>query len=177
MQYTVRPAIVSDLNKIVQILDQSRAFFKQNKIDQWQDGYPFPETILQDIQNGNSYLLLGDEQVIGTAALCQGIEEAYANIYNGQWHSAGPYACIHRVAVANTVKGTGAAGALLQTVLQMGFATGVDSIRIDTHRDNLPMQKFLQKNGFTYCGIVYLASGAERFSYDLLKEAFPLAYL
>ena len=40
------------------------------------------------------------------------------------------------------------------------------SIRVDTHRDNLPMQRMLQKNGFIYCGIIYLADGKERFAFE-----------
>ena len=33
------------------------------------------------------------------------------------------------------------------------------NIRIDTHRDNKIMQHNILKQGFTYCGIIYLQSG------------------
>ncbi len=47
----------------------------------------------------------------------------------------------------------------------------VDSnIRIDTHLDNRIMQHVIKKYGFTYCGIIYLASGDERLAYQLIKE-------
>ena len=32
----------------------------------------------------------------------------------------------------------------------------IESIRVDTHTKNIPMQKFLEKNGFKACGIIYL---------------------
>lgn len=40
------------------------------------------------------------------------------------------------------------------------------NIRIDTHRDNRIMQRVLTKNGFTYFGLIYLKSGAERLAYQ-----------
>ena len=42
-------------------------------------------------------------------------------------------------------------------------------IRIDTHRDNIPMQKALSKAGFSYRGIIYLESGAERLAYERVE--------
>ena len=39
-------------------------------------------------------------------------------------------------------------------------------LRIDTHRDNIPMQKLLEKNGFVQCGIIHLSNGDERIAYE-----------
>ena len=41
-------------------------------------------------------------------------------------------------------------------------------ISIDTHKDNLIMQKFLSKNGFDRCGIIYVEDGTERIAYQKL---------
>ena len=40
------------------------------------------------------------------------------------------------------------------------------NLRIDTHRDNVVMQHMLDKNGFQYCGIIYLEDGSERLGYQ-----------
>ena len=40
------------------------------------------------------------------------------------------------------------------------------NIRIDTHRDNRIMQHVILGYGFSYCGIIYLASGDERLAYQ-----------
>ena len=40
------------------------------------------------------------------------------------------------------------------------------NLKIDTHRDNIPMQKVLKRNGFCYCGIIYLESGDERLAFQ-----------
>jgi len=43
------------------------------------------------------------------------------------------------------------------------------NIRIDTHKDNRIMQHNIEKHGFTYCGIIYLANGDERLAYQKLS--------
>ena len=57
----------------------------------------------------------------------------------------------------------------------MAYLEGItDNIRIDTHKDNHIMQHNLSKYGFTYCGIIYIASGPSA----LLSNGFdspPLA--
>ena len=40
------------------------------------------------------------------------------------------------------------------------------NIRIDTHRDNRIMRHNIEKHGFAYCGIIYLANGDERLAYQ-----------
>ena len=40
------------------------------------------------------------------------------------------------------------------------------SIRIDTHDDNLSMQRFLTKYGFTHCGTIYLENKETRRAYE-----------
>ena len=39
-------------------------------------------------------------------------------------------------------------------------------IRVDTHRDNRTMQRLLRKNGFCYCGIIYLEDKSERLAFE-----------
>ena len=43
---------------------------------------------------------------------------------------------------------------------------------LDTHKDNI-MQYNIEKYGFTYCGIIYLASGDARLAYQKYAIAIP----
>ena len=45
----------------------------------------------------------------------------------------------------------------------------ISNIRIDTHRDNRIMQKLISRSGFSYCGIILLADGAERLAYQRIS--------
>jgi hypothetical protein len=50
------------------------------------------------------------------------------------------------------------------------------NIRIDTHRDNTIMQYNIAKLGFTYCGIIYLASAGAPVPVGRLPQQERLAY-
>ena len=67
-------------------------------------------------------------------------------------------------------KGKGIAGAMMEAVEALCRERGVRSIKNDTHRDNKSMQRFQAKAGFEYCGIIYLADGAERIAFEKLIE-------
>lgn len=44
-------------------------------------------------------------------------------------------------------------------------------LRADTHRDNLPMQRVLEKAGFSLRGVIYVEDGSERLAYELILSA------
>ena len=80
-------------------------------------------------------------------------------IYDGDWINDSRYGVVHRITSTGNVKGT-ASFCLNWALEQCG------NIRIDTHRDNIVMQLLLDKNGFNYCGIVYVEDGTERIAYQ-----------
>ncbi|MDU2665410.1 MAG: GNAT family N-acetyltransferase, partial [Clostridium perfringens] len=51
-----RQAKISDLDQIVEIIELSKKYLKETKVDQWQDGYPAKEDLRRDIESGNSYV-------------------------------------------------------------------------------------------------------------------------
>ena len=57
---------------------------------------------------------------------------------------------------------------MASTILDQVVAMYPDyhSVRMDTHNDNLSMQKFLTKYGFKHCGTITLANGALRRAYE-----------
>ncbi|MBO7240669.1 MAG: GNAT family N-acetyltransferase, partial [Bacteroidaceae bacterium] len=73
-----------------------------------------------------------------------------------------PYHVIHRIAV--TAPGKGYAQKMFDWALGL-----TETIRIDTHRDNVIMHHILRKYGFIYCGVIYLANGEARDAYQLSK--------
>lgn len=161
-----RKAVVTDANKIMDIIGQAQAYFKECGIDQWQDNYPNPQTIMKDIDNGNSYVLLKDDIIIGTVAIIFDIEKTYEPIYNGNWKSDLEYGVVHRIAIDSRHKGLGFASVILKNVEEICVSKAIRSVRVDTHENNLPMQKLLKKNGFEFCGIIYLEDGSRRMAFE-----------
>ena len=70
---------------------------KNGNTKQWTGGYPTEEIIKKDIENGNSYVCLDEEQkIVGTFAFIQGDDPTYAHIYDGAWiDDKQPYGVIH----------------------------------------------------------------------------------
>ena len=64
------------------------------------------------------------------------------------------YLTIHRVAVSNKYRGKGIATLLFEYAYQYAKNKGLDSIRVDTHIGNIPMQSLTKKLDFKPCGYV-----------------------
>lgn len=161
-----RHAVKSDINDIMKIIGQAQAYLKELGIDQWQNNYPNQETILNDMERSNSYVLLKDNHIVATVAVSFDGEKTYDRIYEGQWISHKEYAVIHRIAVENDHKGSGLSSIIIKKIEKLCLKAGIMSIKVDTHEENISMQSLLKKNDFKYCGIIYLENGNKRIAYE-----------
>lgn len=160
----IRKAEKKDLTDILRIYDHARKFMAQNgNPDQWADKYPSRERIVCDIEEQISYVCIGDQQIRGVFVFFKGEDPTYQVIEKGSWHGNQSYGVIHRVASDGTVRGV-AEACFTFCKNQIGH------LRIDTHKDNIPMQKALEKNGFGRCGIIYTDDGSQRIAYDWIEE-------
>ena len=161
-----RKAIDSDITGIMDVIRQAQAYLKEQGINQWQNNYPNLETVQGDIANENGYVLLNDNKVVATVAVSFDGEKTYESIYSGEWITDCEYAVIHRLAVDNNFKGLGLSSVMIKNIEKMCLASGIYSIRVDTHEENKSMQKMLSKNGFKYCGIIYLEDKSKRIAFE-----------
>ena len=160
-----RPTQQEDIPAVMGIVRQAQAYLKSQGIDQWQNGYPNGEVIAQDIAAGESYVLLKDGQVVGTTVISFRPEKNYEVIYEGNWLSDAPCAVIHRICVDDALKGQGLSGRMIAEAEAQCQERGVTSIKVDTHRKNLSMQRLLEKHGCARCGIIYSDDG-ERIAFE-----------
>lgn len=168
-----RKSVKNDLEAIMEIIRDAQENFKAKGINQWQNGYPNSESILKDIEEENSYVLVQDNRIIATAAVIFGEEVTYRTIFEGKWLSDQPYAVVHRIAVALDQKGRGLSFEIMKQVEILCSEKGVTSLKVDTHEENLPMQGLLKKAGYCYCGIIYLLDGQKRLAYEKLLNEIP----
>lgn len=156
----IRKTELTDLDDVMKIYEDARKYMKENgNPNQWKDNYPGKELIIKDISEGKSYVCIDDGWIAGVFYFGMGPDPTYLNIYEGKWLNDEPYGVIHRIASAKRKKG------VATYCLDWCFKK-CPNIRIDTHRDNLIMQNFLNKNGFTRCGIIYIDDGSERLAYQ-----------
>lgn len=163
-----RKSVEADIDNIMNIIKQAQSYFKEKGIDQWQNNYPNSETIKNDIKLGNSYVLLNENKIVATAAISFDGEKTYDTIYNGEWLSNNKFAVVHRIAVDNSCKGRGVSSLIIKSAEKLCLEKDVHSIKIDTNKENMSMQKLLRKNEFKYCGIIYLEDKNERIAFEKL---------
>lgn len=161
-----RKARENDLIGIMNVIKEAIEYLKEQGVDQWQDGYPNENNILADIKTSESYVFELSGEIVATGYLSFEEEETYRIIDKGQWLSGEPYGVLHRTAVSKKARNTSIAKKFFEEFEQLVKDKNIKSIKIDTHGENIPMQKFLKKLGYIYCGIIYLEDGRERVAFE-----------
>lgn len=152
------PKEIDEIWEILQFAIQSR---KNDGSQQWQDGYPNRDSIVQDLDNDCAYVLADDKGVLAYGAVIFDVEPAYNNI-EGKWLSDGDYVVVHRVAAAERSKGMGIATRFFNEVEKLSKSKNIHSIKVDTNFDNLAMLRIMEKLGYQYCGEVYFRGSARK---------------
>ena len=159
MEYQIDNAAMEDLPRIGEIYACARAFMAQTgNPTQWGTSHPPLPQLKQDIENGKLFALRSGDRIHGVFYFAVEPDPTYAEIFEGNWHCDKPYGVIHRIA------SDGSHG-ILKAAVEFGL-TKTDYLRIDTHEDNRVMRNAVQKQGFRYCGIIYIADGTPRLAYD-----------
>ena len=129
---------------------------------QWGGDYPNGNDARDDIEKGIGYVCEDDGEVVAVFAFNVGDDPTYKVIYDGEWLDGEPYAYIHRIAVKHHGRG----------IIDFCFSECFKmhpNLKIDTHEDNIPMQRVLVRNGFSHCGTIYVADGTPRLAYQKNK--------
>ena len=156
----IEHAVPEQLDALMDLYEQARAFMRATgNPNQWGTTNPPVERVQADILAGYQYVCVENGEILATFFYLQGEEPTYKVIEQGGWLNDLPYGVAHRVCVAK--QGGGVGGFCLDWCFRQ-----CGNMRIDTHRDNQPMQHLLQKCGFTLCGEITVANGTKRLAYQ-----------
>lgn len=160
----IRPATAADVNAAAEIYDNARKFMSENgNPKQWSGDYPNGYDVEAGIEKGTSYVCENEGEIVATFHFDTNADDpSYHKIYDGRWKNDLPYAVIHRIAVKYHGRG------IVDFCFNECFKR-FPNLKIDTHEDNIPMQKCLKRCGFEYCGVVHLANGEERIAFQKYK--------
>ena len=162
----IRLAFPNEVNAVMKVIEDAKKTLAQSGSDQWQNGYPNADIIIDDIISGQAYVALEEGELLAYAAVTKSPEKAYEAIYDGNWEGKqAEYLVFHRIAVASDVQGQGVA----QTFLE-GLIEGFDYLdfRSDTHDQNKVIQHIFEKLGFKQVGKVPV--DGERLAYQKVKS-------
>lgn len=160
----IRLAKNDDLDKILKVYASARQYMQKNgNGSQWGTTHPPCEMLIDDIKKQQLFVGETDGEIHCAFAFLSGIDPTYLKIYEGSWLNNEEYMTIHRIASDGRYHGVFKAC--------MDFCKEkCNNLRIDTHENNKTMQHVLNKNGFVYCGIIYLENGDPRIAYQFSQK-------
>jgi GNAT superfamily N-acetyltransferase len=164
MEYQFRKAQASDADRIWEILQEAIQKRKEEGSNQWQNGYPNPEVIANDLKKNQGFVLMSEDTIVGYCAIAINDEPAYDAI-EGKWMTNDDFIVFHRAAISKGFVGKGLATILFQCIEKYALENGIYSVKADTNFDNKPMLYLFEKLGYVYCGEVYF-NGSPRRAYE-----------
>ena len=151
----LRKIKLAELEQVMKIIEDGRTFLKEQGINQWQHGEPSRETIINDINEGISYVLEKSGEIVATAMLTT-FDEDYEK-YPTLWTANSSYLAIHRISTASDFRNQGIAREMMEAIYLLAKAQTIHFLRIDTHVNNKIIRKFLSSFGFIEKEIIKLS--------------------
>lgn len=165
----MRKAKISDLNKIEYIIEDAKRSLKEDGVDQWQVRSLNRDFLKGQIEEGKSYVLDREAEVIAYCYLSDKKEKEYEGLdklFKGQ-----NYYTIHTFAIDRDLKEKRLGTRFLIEIIRLAESRGLDSLRVDTHEDNRKMRGLLNKLGFKKVGEILVDDDGEpkpRLAYELV---------
>lgn len=162
-------ANIDNIKDIMEIISDAKSYLKSQGSSQWNlpDGYPNECDLIKDINNKECYIYIENNTIIGVMVIMESIDENYNEI-DGSWLNNDKYASIHRIAVRNNYHNQQIGYKMLKLAETIIMDKNIYSIKIDTHKINIPMIKTLNNIDYTYCGVITLKRSKE----DNLRNAY-----
>ncbi len=153
----LQKAKISDIKTVMEIIENGKKYLNEQHSLQWNlaDGYPNESDLMKDIENESCYLYVIDNEIIGTMSIVFTPDENYEEI-NGKWLTTASYASIHRIAIKNTHHNKKIGVKMLLEAEEIVKEKNIYSIKIDTHKINIPMTNTIKNAGYSYCGVITL---------------------
>ena len=169
----LKKANSTEIEEIMSVIKDGKEFLKQQGINQWQHGAPGINDIEKDIKQETSYVYELDGEIVGTAML--NTYDADYEKYPTIWTKCNNYLVIHRLSVKKECRSQGVGHKFMNDIILFAKENSVEYIRIDTHKDNVIMRKYLSKNNFKELDEIKLSiknslDDKERITYELKIE-------
>ena len=152
----IRLAKLEDANQIVELFEDAKEKFKEEKTFQWAGTYPNIESFYNDLENNVVYVYESEGVILGASTIQYSIDHNYDYI-DGAWLNNEKYASIHRIVVSRKAQCRSIGTKLYQKCEEEVYKNNIRNIRVDTYKLNKSMIRLLEKNDFIRCGIIYLA--------------------
>jgi len=130
-------------------------------LNQWVGDYPNIDNFRSDLDKGGLFVLVEADKIVGSCSILKENDIAYKEVV---WNGKNALV-IHRILIDPAYQGKGFGKEMVNFAYKKVLNEGYDSLKIDTHPDNIKMQKMLKGLSFEFRG--YLAS-INRLAYEKL---------
>lgn len=167
----LRKAELAEAEICYSFINDARKYHARLGFTQWHAGYPVLETIIDDIIKGMGYAFVDENgSLIGYCCFIIDDEPAY-RVIDGSWLNDNQYAVIHRMAFGSTARGKGMSHEAFELLKKQALSYGINTIRVDTQKENKVMQHILEREGFVHCGYVEFDGGPKlAYQWDALLK-------
>ena len=157
----IRAAIINDLEVIASLAKIVRSDMVSKGLNQWVGDYPNIDNFRSDLDKGGLFVLVEADKIVGSCSILKENDIAYKEVV---WNGKNALV-IHRILIDPAYQGKGFGKEMVNFAYKKVLNEGYDSLKIDTHPDNIKMQKMLKGLSFEFRG--YLAS-INRLAYEKL---------
>lgn len=170
-----RKAAENDIEEICGLVKNAIAVMEENGIHQWDEVYPAKEDFLRDLDEGNLFAGLIDDQIAVVFVLNKCQDDAY---FSADWSYNGDNFCvIHRLCVNPEFQNQGIAGKTLKYIEEKLIQNGAEEIRLDVFTENPFALRLYEKAGFKKTGTADWRKGRFVLMEKLLKGPVVLETL
>jgi GNAT superfamily N-acetyltransferase len=144
-------ANLSHLESAWAVIDQCRDALRKRGIEQWDDTYPTPETVAQDIAAEQLFVVSTGPQCHAVVTLNSRQEPEYGTL---PWRTAEPALVIHRLCVDPAIQRRGLGRQLMDFAERYATDKKYASIRLDAYSGNADALAFYRQRGYRDVGQV-----------------------
>ena len=161
----IRKAVLSDLKNVFDIYLKAIEKLRSLGIEQWDDIYPDLDTIKNDIERGEMYIM----PLNGHVAACGVINRECEGYEGGNWKYGSNFRVIHRLCVNVDFQSMGIGKKMLQCLEDEIRKMKFDSVRIDVLPNNKRAVELYKNFGYADVGKVEYRKGVFRLYEKNLK--------
>ena len=155
-QINMRQATKEDMQAVYSLFREATEDMIAKGIDQWDELYPTPAHLDDDLAKGELYVGELEGRVVCAVALNSVCDPQYQN---AAWQGSGPFIIAHRLCVSPGAQGQGVGRALMSDVENWAQERGYCQVRLDSFAPNLQAQRMYQRLGYAIRGEAHWRKG------------------
>jgi ribosomal protein S18 acetylase RimI-like enzyme len=149
-------ANLDHFGEVAELMQRATVALTAQGIYQWDEDYPSHAFILEAISDGNLYIFIVNEIIVGSVVLDEWQAPEWEAV---PWQpTSSPVLVIHALAIDPFRQGQGYGSALLCACEQLAVEHGYGSLRLDVFEGNPVARVLYERHGYRRCGRIQIHS-------------------